>query len=119
MSGEPTEREWLEGLRPEDREEAEGVTPARPTTEDLIAQAREAAGRMEYEDDEGLLLDLAAALEAVTAERDRLQKAVDRAHGALDSSAHVGGPSEREAWRTAVEALGALVTQHQAQGERP
>lgn len=45
----------------------------------------------------------------------RLQEAVDRAHSALTSSAYVGGPSEREAWQTALQALGEVATQHQGE----
>lgn len=41
-----------------------------------------------------------------------LQAAIDRADSALRSSAYVGGPTEREAFRTASETLGPLATQH-------
>ena len=44
-----------------------------------------------------------------------LQEAVDRAYGLLNSSAYVGGPSEREAWQGAMEALGPIATQHVGQ----
>lgn len=47
---------------------------------------------------------------------ERLQRAVDTAHSALRGSEYVGDPSGR-AWRTAVEALGEVATQHQAQME--
>jgi hypothetical protein len=48
---------------------------------------------------------------------ERLQAAVDKAYGAMNSSAYVGGPSEREAWQTALAALGEVVTQHTAQAD--
>jgi hypothetical protein len=58
-----------------------------------------------------------AESEERTRERE-LQEAVDRAYGALNGSAYVGGPSEREAFRTALDALGAVVTQEQGAEER-
>jgi hypothetical protein len=48
---------------------------------------------------------------------ERLQAAVDKAYGAMNSSAYVGGPSEREAWQTALTALGEVVTQHTGQAD--
>lgn len=48
----------------------------------------------------------------------RLQAAVDRAHSALIGSQYVDGPTEREAYRTAVEALGEVATQHRGQEAR-
>jgi hypothetical protein len=53
------------------------------------------------------------------AENERLrelQAGIDKAYGALSSSQYVGGPSQREAWRIAAEALGPLATEHTAQG---
>jgi Asp-tRNA(Asn)/Glu-tRNA(Gln) amidotransferase A subunit family amidase len=47
--------------------------------------------------------------------RADLQSAVDRAYTALMSSAYVGGPSHREAWQTALDALWPVVTQQQGQ----
>lgn len=41
-----------------------------------------------------------------------LQAAVDRAHGAIQGTAYVGGPSEAEAYHIVVGALGPLATQH-------
>lgn len=41
-----------------------------------------------------------------------LQEGVDTAYSALSSSAYVGGPTEREAFRVASNALGPLATQH-------
>lgn len=49
----------------------------------------------------------------------RLQRAVDRAHGALTTSAYVGGPNEREAWQTALRALSEVATQHQGKSVAP
>lgn len=57
------------------------------------------------------------ALAAALADVERLRKAVGRAHQALISSQYVGGPSEREAWQIASEALGAVATQHQGTSE--
>lgn len=46
-----------------------------------------------------------------------LQAAVDTAWTALNGSAYVGGPTEREAFRIALHELGPHVTQHKGQGE--
>lgn len=46
----------------------------------------------------------------------KLQAAVDTAHAAMHGSEYVGGPSEREAWQTAMRALGEVVTEHKGQG---
>jgi hypothetical protein len=54
-------------------------------------------------------------LEELLAEIERLQGAINTAYVALRASAYVGGPSEREAWRTAVDALGEVATQHKGQ----
>jgi hypothetical protein len=43
---------------------------------------------------------------------EQRQAAIDRACSLMKSSAYVGGPSEREAWRGAMEALGPYETQH-------
>lgn len=48
----------------------------------------------------------------------RLQAAVDRAHSALIGSQYVGGPSVGDAFRTAVEALGEVATEHRGQDAR-
>lgn len=48
---------------------------------------------------------------------DELQAAVDRAHAAMVGSQYVGGPTERDAWRTALGALERVVTQHLGQAE--
>lgn len=47
---------------------------------------------------------------------ERLQEAIDKAYAHMNASQYVGGPSERDAWRTAFEALGSVVTQHTGQG---
>lgn len=57
----------------------------------------------------GVLLD---EIRDALAENARLQAAIDEAHNAMNASAYVGGPSEREAWQTAMRALGSVVTQH-------
>ena len=54
-------------------------------------------------------------LEQVQRERDDLQAAIDKAMSALYGSQYVGGPSEREAWQTVVEAIGPFETQHVGQ----
>lgn len=41
-----------------------------------------------------------------------LQRAVDTACNALEASAYVGGPTEREAWQSALAALQEVKTQH-------
>lgn len=47
---------------------------------------------------------------------DARQEAIDRALSALEGSAYVGGPSEREAWQTTLEALGPFRTEHVGDG---
>lgn len=71
--------------------------------------------------DRNLLAALAGRLASARSERDeaqaeveRLQAAVDTAHGAWTNSQYVGGPTEREAYQIAMDALGAVVTQHTA-----
>jgi hypothetical protein len=44
-----------------------------------------------------------------------LQAAIDTAQSALMGSQYVGGPSEREAWRIATEALRSVATEHRGQ----
>lgn len=81
-------REWFEGFN-DARQRAAGIASA-------ALGGEQVQGRAE--------------LEARVVE---LQGAVDRAHSAMRSSEYVGGPSERDAWRTAVSELGAVATQHQ------
>lgn len=50
-------------------------------------------------------------------ESRRLQAAIDEAYGAMNASAYVGGPSQREAWQTATMALGSVVTVDAHNGE--
>ena len=56
------------------------------------------------------------AREAIS-DTEKLQTAVDKAYSALTSSAYVGGPSEREAFRIALDALGQVATQHTGQAQ--
>jgi hypothetical protein len=46
-----------------------------------------------------------------------MQAAIDTALDAMYGSEYKGGPTVREAWRAAVEALGPFRTEHIAQGE--
>src|SRR5262245_37671349 len=55
------------------------------------------------------------ALAETRAEVERLQAAIDRAHGAMHGSEYVGGPTERKAWRTAFAVLSEVVTEHKGQ----
>lgn len=57
-------------------------------------------------------LSVAGALQRQVEE---LQGAVDRAHAAMYGSQYVGGPTEREAWQTAYNALSEVVTQQQSE----
>lgn len=54
-------------------------------------------------------------LTELAAERDRLQAAVDTAASAMRGSEYVGGPTVRDAWRTAYAALCEVETQHVGQ----
>jgi hypothetical protein len=56
--------------------------------------------------------ELLSEISALHVENVRLQAAIDEAHGVMNASSYVGGPSEREAWQTAMRALGSVVTQH-------
>jgi hypothetical protein len=88
---------------PQQREHSNSYSPRHPH-EPEIPPALDAEGR--------------CLICGLFVERDRLQQAVDRAHAAMVGSQHVGGPTQREAWQTAVQELGAVVTQHVGQGEQ-
>lgn len=65
--------------------------------------------------------DMAAADAARDQWRNRCldrQAAIDRAMAALEGSQYVGGPTEREAYQTAVHALGPFRTEHKGQNAR-
>lgn len=76
---------------------------------DVLLDAARADVRALLESHARLINELCSTEDAYA----RVQGAVDRAQGALTSSAYVGGPSEREAWQTATLALGEVATQHQ------
>jgi hypothetical protein len=55
-------------------------------------------------------------VDTLASELEVVQRAVDAAYAAMRGSEYVGGPTERDAWRTAVVALGEVATQHHGQG---
>lgn len=98
MTGDPTERDWLEGLRPEDQAEASpaggrlppvtpppivgasmapGKTPAGGLADEL-RQHRDPKGWSVGGATRGLLNDTADALDALVAERDAAEQSRER-----------------------------------------
>lgn len=57
----------------------------------------------------------AAQYDEAIADRDRRQEAIDTALSALHSAAYVGGPTEREAWQAALQALEPFQTHRQCE----
>lgn len=88
-----------------------------PTPEDLAnAQAQV---RRTRESHRGMVEELAEARAVIVAEQEEaMQAGVDKALSLMHGSAYVGGPSEREAWRGVLDALGPFETQHTGQHPR-
>jgi hypothetical protein len=72
---------------------------------------RDAVEHNRLKDNEHLL----ARVERLEAALQERQAAIDSAMLAMRGSEYVGGPTEREAWRAALTALGPYETQHQGQ----